>query len=131
LSESSPNNEEPTFYRWTFGVHFKLGRGDDDLSNVLVEMMCKRYSVYYTVEGFERARRAAAKVGIVLNDIERWPIVEPEFVPMIVEECLMDEPNEYELAEIHDTNYLKESDMEYDWRDYRRTGHIHNHEDFM
>jgi hypothetical protein len=112
-------------WRWTFSLHFKLpGRESPHvMDNIILAMMRPRHSVYYTTKDFMEARKASAKVGILLYDIERWPIFKPEHIRMIPEECILDEPTEHELAEMNSTDP--------EWEHYRQLHHDWDHEEFM
>jgi hypothetical protein len=111
-------------WRWTFNVLFRLPEREPRvIDNIILAMMYPRYSVYYTTTDFMEARRAAAKVGILLQEIERWPIFKPEHIRMIPEECILDEPTEYDLAEMNGTDP--------DWASDRQMHHDFNHKEFM
>lgn len=84
--------EEETVYRWTFQV-WPIGdsASNNNLPNadgIIIAMMGARLEAYYTETRFELARQEMLTIGWVLHDIEKWPIVEPEFIKPTDEEVI-------------------------------------------
>lgn len=85
--------EKEALWRWTFNIWPITGTAPDPVDQVLMAMMETRHEIICGEQGFLEARVQVIKLGLVLHDIERWAIVEPEFVAIL--------PEEYEAAYGH------------------------------